>query len=283
MVGNKFDGAKDIGSLLQLMGVEDETPEANAVQDASEALRRYTAREIERVYTNASKTIGKELEYSSARHLVTGLFGLLTDGICTLDGPIRDFTQSPMIKELIEEEVGEGKDLFDYLAFAQGKGKSDEEREKAVADFDKNSESIRRFGSYSKNLANYCEETGKSPDAVLRSTKDRMAIVKRTYGSVAEYERIKVGMIKVLSKGVGQLEQLENIPLNMLIPALITSKTSVSDLSEISVNPNVLGNIAQSYLRDAAKFSKVFLIEYAKHIANEIAKLKELATEEQVD
>lgn len=280
MAKSKFNGVENIEDLLQSMGATIEPPEVNPIQDAREALRRHTAQETEIVYANALKRVGKELEYSSARHLATGLFGLLTDSLYTLWGPIKDVTQSPIVKKMIEKKTGEGKTLVDYLASQQGKGKSEEGRGKAVADFNKSLEVAQRQESYFNNLTNYCKETGKLPDAVLNSTKDSLAVIKMTYSSIEEYEKIQVEAIKGLSKVVNYLEQIENIPLGILIPALVTSKTSVSDLSEIGVDPKVLANIAQSYVKDVARFGKAFLTEYAKYAANEIAQYKELKQKE---
>jgi len=280
MAKNKFNGVENIEDLLQSIGATIEPPEVNPIQDARDALRRHTAQETEIVYANALKRVGKELEYSSARHLATGLFGLLTDSTYTLWKPIKDVIQSPVVKKMIEEKTGKDKTLVEYLASQQGKGKNEKVREKAVADFSKSLEVVQRQESYFKNLADYCKETGKSPDAVLKSTRDNLAVVERTYGSIEEYEKIQVEAIKGLSKLVNKLDQIENIPLNMLIPVLITSKTSVSDLSEIGVDPKVLANIVQSYVKDVAKFSKTFLIESTKYTANAIAQYKELKQKE---
>jgi hypothetical protein len=275
-MAENIDDVNEMSELLRILGVDTVVKSENPIDNTRAAVRRYSAELIEQAYSNAVKKTGSELEYSSAKHLVTGIFGLLPDVINTLWEPIKDVIESPVVSELISEKTN-GGDLMDYFASLGSKNESLNELETSTQELRDSTKTIQRSNDYVKEIADHCQKTGKSPDEVLRSKEDMVGIVRTVYGSVSEYEKIQVKSIQELSKLVNKFDELQKMPFGLIIPALITSKMDgINDLSEIGVNPSEIGNIVHSYMSDVGKFGKTLLTEYAKVTTKEIQAYKAL-------
>jgi len=70
------------------------------------AMRKYAASRQETIYQNAVEAVGDELKFSSARHLVAGLMGLVPDSLYSLRGTLENVADSPIIKEVLREKTG---------------------------------------------------------------------------------------------------------------------------------------------------------------------------------
>ncbi len=190
MAKNRFEEVKDISELLGVLGVDTKkVPEQTPLEKTRDALRRRTAEEIDKIYANTIKAVGKELEFSSARHLVTGLYGLIFDSVYTLWDPVKKITSSPFVSQLVEDEIGEGKTFLDYLVAKGGENKSPDEREKQVQKLTESFESFRKSEAYAQAITDRCAQTNKTPYAILKSKKELVKIIQEVYGSVEEYEK----------------------------------------------------------------------------------------------
>jgi len=137
---------------------------------------------------------------------------------------------------------------------------------------------LKRGEAYVQAIAEYCQQTGQSPDHVLQSKKDMLGIMEKVYGSFDAYVTEKEKGIKIRS-AVEALEKLEALPLEFMVPVLLEHKAGVDMevLFELGVDPGYVGRVAQMYVRDVAKFGKAFLEETRKYEAKELKQYKQLA------
>ena len=254
------------------------------VQDTREALRKYEAEKLEAAYTSAVKAVGSELQFSSARHLAMGLVGLLNDSIYTLWDPVKQVLNSPLASEFLEDQVGEGKSFVDYFAAEMSKkGKSKKERKESAKAAEKMVQSLGEAGSklekYAQAVTDYSNKTSKTPDQVLRTGKDMAVVLEGVYGSLEKYAKERGSVADSFTKAAGYLDELQALPLTLLVPALLESKLEADmvTLTDAGINPLTLGTIVQDYVHDVAKFGKAFLAEYAKQDANRVKQYQQLA------
>jgi hypothetical protein len=268
MAGSILSNFEDLENMLKSVeaGFQAVPPKTD-FQQASEAMRRYSARKIDRIYTNAVKVMGEEPEFSSTRYIVTGLAGLLSDSLFTLWESTREILKSPLVKEMIDEKAGKGKTLADYLFKNQGGA------EKAAARI------VDEHEIHVKNLIAYSKETGRSFDAILKSSRDRLVLIERNYGSLEKYEERNEETSKSLTSVIKQIDLLKIMPWRIIVSAYLAKEFEAQEMLKLGLNPAVLGSITKDYLKDAAKFGKAFLAEFVKYDAAEIKKYKILKTE----
>lgn len=257
------------------------------IQDVREASRRYSARVNQEIYSNTINAIGNELEYSSARHFVAGLAGLMSDSVHTLWNPIEKMIKSPYVKELLEEKLGKGVDPLDYLRTANLQGKTGAEREKAHQELEDSLNTLKKAKEYPQNILDYCNSTGKTPDEVLNSPRERLTLLEKTYGSLEEYESFTKKALSRVSEGTKVIQQMENAPIGLLTTMLIMQGAGSKSLevykvlTEAGIDPMELGDIAQSYVKDIAKFTKAYIAEGEKYQNSQMEEYRRIKAEEQ--
>lgn len=277
MPEDDFTNARDIEELLARMGATTRTQTLTPLEETKQALRREWAEYTDKIYANTLKSVEGELQYSTSRHLIAGMFGFLGDAIYTLWDPAKEIIESPFVAEEVRKTVGPGKTIVDYITSKKNQ-REPGQKEQNAQEIKKMLNTFTRLESYAKTITDYCQETGKTPDAVLHSSRDMLGIIEKVYGSVEEYEKSEVKSVNNLTKLVDHLNVIGHMPLGLMIPDLITSHVeSVKDLSDVGINPAMIGTIVQSYVGDVAKFAKAFIIEYAKLKATEIIEYKTLA------
>tara|TARA_Y100000310_G_scaffold288156_1_gene313564 strand:- start:30 stop:866 length:837 start_codon:yes stop_codon:yes gene_type:complete len=268
----KPDIEGSLNVLLGLVGLGpgEEPKEVKAVREASVALRKHNAKVLEVVYNRTSKAVGKELlEFSSPRHLITGLCGLVSDANYTLAMPIREMVNSPFSKKERSKKYGEDVSIAEAM-FREAKDDPSREMLKYGLGIFKHQE------DYLKNLVEYCGEKDKEPEAVLKSTRGRLDLVDRTYGSVEEYAETQANTSRGLTKLIKVLDGFQKLPIGMLLAGRIMGKIDAKDMKEVGLDPGLIGKIAQSYLRDVTAFGSGFLTEYSKYGLEEVEKLRAL-------
>src|SRR3989344_3891793 len=244
--------------------------EQGPYQENMDGMRRYYAQQFEVVYMRASKKVGKELEFSSSRHLFAGLSGLLLDSTYTLWNPVRSVLNSPGLKEACE-----GKTLLEFIS------------EKVKSEDTKKNKNIRKqiedvydhfdiAEKFVQNLAARCRQTNRTPEVVLKSAANRLDLIEKSYGSLEKYTKNTTKSIKNTFKLLVKMKKFEKAPIAPVIGGLITHQIDELELEEFGLDARVLGNIAQSYIRDAVKFGQVYLAEYSKHRADELAEYQAL-------
>lgn len=263
-----------------LAGMNPATPyQKTPTEEVRAALRRYSAEQIEKAYAGAVSAVGKDLEFSSARHLVTGFFGLMSDSVLTLWDPVKQVMYSPVVRGVLEAGFGEGKSPLECLIeFSQSEKYAPvKEIQQATQALKEASENFKRSEDYVQAISDYCQVTGKSPDKVIRSRKIMVGIIQKVYGSIEAYEKKYSGTKKALAEAV---DMLENLQKRLDTPTPVTAEPDVEGdikLSDIGINPAALGSIVKSYSTDAIRFGKALLKEFEQFNDGEIAKYKALA------
>ena len=250
------------------------------VQDTIAALRKNQAQEIETIYARAVKRVGNELQYSSARHLTMGLVGLMNDAFNSFYESGKRVLNSNMIAELVKEQTGEeGTSLVDYLKSTLNH-KSPLDKETTAKGIDSVVTLLNRREAYIQTITAYCQEHDKTPEQVLRSKKTMLGINGQVYGSVDEYLR-QLGESNRERKDAlsEKLDQLQTLPLASMAPILLEERANLDldQLRAIGINPQELGEIAESYLRDVAVFGKALLEEINKYATQQLEQYQRLA------
>lgn len=290
-------------------------PNRDQIYEARSALRRYSAGQVEKVYIAASKSVGDKLQFSSSRHLFTGLVGLMSDGAYTLWEPAKNVLNSEVLKDFAEDKldivVPAGQSLLETLVDKVSQGKSPAEKKKMKDDVEKGLEGVRKFEAYQQNLAEYAQQKGKSPYEILKSAKDRMEVIFKSYGPAEEYKRLTGDTTKKLAEAMEQIVMLgvmvEGLEAGSFINELIESKLGNGNLTDIEVlayafdrsvgwgrgtsrsrtcdiNLDTLGigtenvnKIAREYIKDVVIFGKAMISESLKLYEKETEAFKKFS------
>jgi len=82
-VPNNFGSAEDLTALLDKIGVRAEEnldDGRNTLrEEVFKAIRKANSSHMEKAYHRAIKKMGDNIQYSSPRHLITGLYGIMSD------------------------------------------------------------------------------------------------------------------------------------------------------------------------------------------------------------
>jgi hypothetical protein len=227
-------------------------PNKDQIYEARSALRKYSAGQVEKVYAAASKSVGDQLQFSSSRHLVTGLVGLISDGVYTLWEPAKNVLNSEVLKGLVEDKLGivvpAGQSLLETVVDKASQDKSPAEKKKMKSDVEKGLEGVKRFEAYQQNLAEYAQQKGKSPYEILKSKKDRMEVMFRTYNPYKEYEKSVRDTTENIEKVIEQIDSLEVLAKDLEVGSLVNELLE-SKLGRGS-GPDLISNFDESVLKE---------------------------------
>ncbi len=278
----------NLNELLAQYGIKVSEPKADYENlPAWEAMRRASARDAQKAYNAALEQVESKLQYGSSPHLIAFAYNFLHDAIMTLWEPVRAVANSPLAREEIEEEVGQGGDIVDLVEKLSTRktGKSQEKTAKELRETFKKAFSTP--DNLMKELVKYSQETGKSYDDILSTPEDSLQVVKRAFGSLQEYEKILHKGFETWSDFTKKLEQLEKLPLGIVLPILVQKKLNLPedvDLKrDLGVNINGLSGIAESYLKDIATFGKAFIAEICRISLEELENYKRLESAAQTE
>ena len=276
----------DIESLLKQMGAElkpKKKQEKPLVQQVREAFIRYEAKKLQKNYEAALDRMGDELQYASARYFVAGIVGLLPDAMHSLWDTIKNICNSPLAKEEIEGKFGKGATLSNILIRARRdeNGEIKEASNEVVETVRSFSKFVDRTEKHVEIVADYCRETGKSPDEILASPKDSFVVIEKVYGSIEEYEKKQIAGIQSIKSLTDYLKKLENMPFNLMFPIYMKAKfEDGEDAKRFGVDFSAVGKILDSYVGDLVKFADAILTEEAKAIKRRIDEYKALAQQD---
>jgi hypothetical protein len=254
-----------------------DTLEDLTVQDARDAIRRDYVKRNYTAYMAAMKEVGRDLEYSSSAHLIGFVVGLATDSVQTFWEHGKGAFNSPLVKGFIRKHIGD-RDLLDYVKELRTKDKTGEDREKAEAELSKGIESLKIMEEYPRTLIEYCKDKKRTPDRVLSSTRDRLALIERSYGSFAKYEEIYAAVEKNAGSVMKQIDDLGQAPVASMLPMLIMSQSPEIGgyIIAAGIDPFALGKIAESYSKDLIKFTKAYVGAYVKQNKNELEEYRKI-------
>jgi hypothetical protein len=275
MVNSRYDPL-EIEDFFKSFGIG---VKKDPVQEARVALRKYASQETDKVYARTLKAVGKDLQFGSPKHLITGLFDLVNDSFYTLWNPITKIVSSPIFKEVIAEEFGPEKTLADVLTEEFLEEKLGMQTDKPTIESIKNSlDDLRLFNKYAENLADYSREHERKPASVLKSDTDRLAIIEKTYGSLEDYIRRKEETLSSISQARNKMKILELLPLNIILPSMISKKfeLDLNQLQKAGIDLGEISGIVQDYLNDATKFASEFLNQTLLYNQQEIANYRKI-------
>lgn len=266
----EFDVLDSLQFLTEVLQNEEktETPEEAKLGEAGAALRSHTNERNQKAFENAAKAVGNQ-QYGSTRYLAGAVISLVTDVAYCAHGVLKNMLDSPLVKELIAEEAGEGKTLTDLLV--EKFGNDAKTRKELRSAFKRQSE----LEKYVRNLADYSAQVSKTPGEVLRTPSDAVEVIKQTYGSLAKYENKVKKVTKSNQEVVTKLDQLQKIPVGFLVEAALSKR--LGDLSDIGLNPIDVSRFAQDYIKEVLDFAKAYITESAKAREEQLQVYKSVA------
>src|SRR3989338_10857032 len=106
----------DLNDLFKQFGVTVSAPKADYENlPVWEAIRRATARDSRKAYDAALEQVKDRLQYGSSTHLIAFVYNFLNDATMTLWEPVKEFANSPVVKEAIYDKLGGEGDITDLL------------------------------------------------------------------------------------------------------------------------------------------------------------------------
>jgi hypothetical protein len=280
---NDLFGDDEMGDLSQLLGallvgdLNENT--VNPQQETREYLIKYNAEEMNQAFSGAMAKIGDELNFSSAPYLMAGLFGSIIDGTYSIWDQVEKVVNSPLIGEMISEDIGQKIPLKDYIFLLKAKEQSLNVADE-VEELTKAFEGLDKTKNYIENITRVSQESGKSQLEVLNTPSDMVGIIKDTYGSLDEYEQISVKAHKTIDGYLEMLEKVQSPSLPMLASLAISAKPEVAEIiDEIGLDINSLVGTVQRYASDVATFGKAYFDEASDIFAKKMETYRKVDSE----
>ncbi|MBI5065634.1 hypothetical protein HZA97_05340 [Candidatus Woesearchaeota archaeon] len=270
----------NLNELFKQFGVTVSAPKADYENlPAWEAIRRAAARDSQKAYAAALEQVKDKLQYGSSTHLIAFAYNFLNDALLSLWEPVKEFANSPVVKEAINEQLNGEGDLVDLLELT-AEEKTGKSQKKTAQELRKVFEKLKAPNRLAQELIKYSQETGKSYDEVLNTPEDYLQLIKRAYGSLGEYEKMLHEGFQVWSDLTKNLDQLEKLPLRIILPLLLREKLDLDkDMTledDLGIKVNGLCGIIESYSADLALFGKTFIAERCRLSLEELEKYKQI-------
>lgn len=221
------------------------------ISEARAALRTFESRQMDIAYLNVIKNHERELEFSSSRFFVAGLYGLVLDVYLTATTPIKKFLHSKGVLEAISERYGKKissiEDMLDM-----------DSDDKKILDFLDN-----RNEEYVTAIAAYSLRTGKHPYELLSSSKDNAQIIRTTYRNLDAFDKERMKMIESMLSITKAVMKIDADGIEAATLMALDMESDGLDLSQFGIDAKYIGKVVGRYANDISHFGPNLMMEYA--------------------
>ena len=234
---------------------------------AKQALVKQDLEDLRLAHSRASAALEGRLRHSSVGSIITGIMGLSAETRYDLSDISSKLISSPYIQQQLSMQ---GKSIDEALREAIADKLKDiplEFTPEQVIGMSK------RFGAYPKALAEYCERTGRAPEAVLKSPRENLDIIKQAFGSVEQYAQDQSNLVNAYAM-LASLADVARMNAVLMMPLFIERKIKPKIppvLAEAGLDAETLMGPLTRIAGDSAMFATAFIGEYAKILRDRTA------------
>lgn len=231
------------------------------MRSARDAIRRLYVHRIETAYEQALAKVGDKIEAKFIPHAIASALELVVDATFSFWESGRSALSSDAGKGIVYSLVG--GDVTRSLMGELSGEKSVDDTSKAVESTRQVFKVVHELDEYARALATYAAGTKMTPDQVLKSPQKHREVIKKAYGSFAEYKRVIGRQVNTFSI-LNEQAQREGIPPL----AEVLSKFKHQRLDGIrGASPLELFTTLARYSKDTSTFMGAFAQAY-KDVVN---------------